>query len=85
MPVASKEAKRLTSWARQWNHKASVALTSAEIIGTIVFAMEGSMAAYYAGSNLFSAALISVVVAVGGGVMRDLLLARTHARTHARP
>ena len=45
-----------------------------DIIGTLVFAISGAMAAASKKLDLFGAAFIAFVTAVGGGTIRDLLL-----------
>lgn len=48
-----------------------------DIIGTLVFAISGAMAASSKKLDLFGAAFIAFVTAVGGGTVRDLLLGAT--------
>ena len=48
-----------------------------DLIGTLVFAISGSMAASFKKLDLFGAAFIAFVTAVGGGTVRDLLLGTT--------
>ena len=48
-----------------------------DLIGTLVFAISGSMAASSKKLDLFGAAFIAFVTAVGGGTVRDLLLGTT--------
>ena len=45
-----------------------------DILGTFVFAMEGAMAAINAGLDVFGIVVLSFVTAVGGGIVRDLLI-----------
>tara|TARA_B100001113_G_scaffold317288_1_gene284615 strand:+ start:510 stop:887 length:378 start_codon:yes stop_codon:yes gene_type:complete len=45
-----------------------------DLIGTLVFAISGSMAAANKKLDLFGAAFIASVTALGGGTIRDLLL-----------
>lgn len=52
-------------------------LTSLDLIGTLVFAISGSMAAASKKLDLFGAAFIAFVTAVGGGTVRDLLIGST--------
>ena len=47
------------------------------IIGTIAFATSGVMAAAEAGMDWLGAAVLAVVVAIGGGTLRDLLIGNT--------
>lgn len=48
-----------------------------DFIGTFVFAISGAMAASSKKLDLFGAAFIAFVTAVGGGTIRDLLLGAT--------
>lgn len=52
-------------------------LKSLDLIGTLVFAISGSMAASSKKLDLFGAAFIAFVTAVGGGTVRDLLIGAT--------
>lgn len=45
-----------------------------EVLGTITFALSGVMAAARAGMDWLGALVLAVVVAVGGGTIRDVLL-----------
>ncbi|MBR6719802.1 MAG: trimeric intracellular cation channel family protein [Clostridia bacterium] len=45
-----------------------------EIAGTIAFAVSGALVAIGAGLDLFGVIFIGAVTAVGGGIMRDILL-----------
>ncbi len=48
-----------------------------DLIGTLVFAISGSMAASNKKLDLFGAAFIAFVTALGGGTIRDLLIGVT--------
>jgi uncharacterized membrane protein YeiH len=48
-----------------------------DLVGTLVFAISGSMAASSKKLDLFGAAFIAFVTAVGGGTIRDLLIGDT--------
>lgn len=48
-----------------------------DLVGTLVFAISGAMAASSKKLDLFGAAFIAFVTAVGGGTVRDLLLGTT--------
>lgn len=48
-----------------------------DLIGTLVFAISGTMAASNKKLDLFGAAFIAFVTAVGGGTIRDLLIGST--------
>lgn len=52
-------------------------LNSLDLIGTLAFAISGSMAASNKKLDLFGAAFIAFVTAVGGGTIRDLLIGDT--------
>lgn len=49
-------------------------ITIMEIIGTIAFAISGALAAIGARLDIFGVVFIGCITAVGGGVVRDLLL-----------
>jgi uncharacterized membrane protein YeiH len=50
---------------------------SADLLGTLVFATEGAMTAIRANLDFFGVVVLSFVTAVGGGVIRDVLLGAT--------
>lgn len=50
---------------------------AADLAGTVVFAIEGASAAIRAGLDLLGVLVLSFVVALGGGVIRDLLIGAT--------
>ena len=47
---------------------------SADTFGMVSFAISGALVAQHAGFNFFGVILLSLVTAVGGGVMRDILI-----------
>lgn len=49
----------------------------ADLAGTVVFAIEGAHAAIRAGLDLLGVLVLSFVVALGGGIIRDLLIGAT--------
>ena len=49
-------------------------VTILEVIGTIGFAVSGAMAATRERMDVFGVAALSVIAAIGGGTLRDLLL-----------
>jgi len=49
-------------------------VTVLEVIGTIGFAVSGAMAAIRQRMDVFGVAVLGVIVAIGGGTLRDLLL-----------
>jgi uncharacterized membrane protein YeiH len=66
-------------WRMQIDIPSSIStlLFSLDLIGTLVFAISGSMAAASKKLDLFGAAFIAFVTAVGGGTVRDLLIGST--------
>jgi uncharacterized membrane protein YeiH len=50
---------------------------AADLAGTFVFAVEGALSAMRGGLDLLGVMVISFVAALGGGVIRDLLLGAT--------
>lgn len=44
-----------------------------EILGTVAFAFSGATVGLARGMDVFGIALLSVVTAVGGGILRDVL------------
>ncbi len=46
----------------------------ADTIGMVSFAISGALIAQHAGFNFFGVILLSLITAVGGGVMRDILI-----------
>ncbi|WP_109126377.1 trimeric intracellular cation channel family protein [Dyella sp. C11] len=50
---------------------------AADLAGTVVFAIEGANAAIHAGLDLLGVLVLSFVVALGGGIVRDLLIGDT--------
>ncbi|SDH73403.1 trimeric intracellular cation channel family protein [Paraburkholderia phenazinium] len=50
---------------------------AADIAGTFVFAVEGAVSAMRGGLDLLGVMVVSFVAALGGGVIRDLLLGAT--------
>ena len=50
---------------------------AADLAGTVVFAIEGASAAIRAGLDLLGVLVLSFMVALGGGIIRDLLIGAT--------
>jgi len=60
---------------REWPRPTPDALLLVvDFLGTLVFAVEGGMAAVAGHLDLLGAAALAVVTAVGGGIIRDLLI-----------
>lgn len=56
-----------------------------EIIGTISFALSGAMTALQKKMDIFGVAILGLTTAVGGGVIRDLVLGQTPPATFQNP
>ena len=50
---------------------------AADLAGTVVFAIEGATAAIHSGLDLLGVVVLSFIVALGGGIVRDLLIGAT--------
>lgn len=48
-----------------------------EIIGTIAFAVSGAGTGYQKGMDVFGVVIMGIVTAVGGGILRDVVLGNT--------
>jgi uncharacterized membrane protein YeiH len=57
--------------------KIETVIWAADMAGTLVFAVEGALSAMRGGLDLLGVMVISFVAALGGGVIRDLLLGAT--------
>ncbi|MEO6957071.1 MAG: trimeric intracellular cation channel family protein [Antricoccus sp.] len=49
-------------------------LTAADLSATLLFAIEGATAAVLAGADLFGIVVIAFVTALGGGIIRDVVI-----------
>ena len=56
-----------------------------ELIGTVAFAISGAVTAVRKGMDVFGVAILGLTTAVGGGVIRDLLLGNTPPVTFREP
>lgn len=56
-------------------HDLSRVIVAADLAGTFVFAVEGALAAIAGGLDLLGVLVLSFATALGGGVIRDLLIA----------
>ncbi|MBQ6614104.1 MAG: trimeric intracellular cation channel family protein [Clostridia bacterium] len=56
-----------------------------EIIGTIAFAVSGAMVALKHHMDIFGVAILGVTTAVGGGIIRDIILGITPPTTFVHP
>lgn len=60
-------------------------LFALEIIGTVAFSVSGAMTAIKKNMDLFGVVILGLVTAVGGGVIRDLVLGITPPATFRNP
>ena len=56
-----------------------------ELIGTVAFAASGAMTAIKKNMDIFGVAILGLTTAVGGGVIRDLILGQTPPRMFQNP
>ena len=56
-----------------------------ELIGTVAFAISGAVLAVHKGMDIFGVTILGLTTAVGGGVIRDLLLGNTPPLTFREP
>ncbi len=56
-----------------------------ELIGTVAFAISGAVTAEHKRMDLFGVAILGLTTAVGGGVLRDLILGNTPPVTFRDP
>ncbi len=54
--------------------KADALLTTVDLAGTFLFAVEGAMAAIHGNLDFLGMVVLAFVTAVGGGIIRDLLI-----------
>ena len=56
-----------------------------EMIGTIAFAASGAMIAIRKGLDLFGIIMLGTITAVGGGIIRDVIIGRIPPNTFVKP
>ena len=56
-----------------------------ELIGTVAFALSGAFVAMERQLDYFGIVVLAVTTAVGGGILRDLILGNTRLRPSAPP
>jgi len=56
-----------------------------ELIGTVAFALSGAMIGLQKKMDIFGVSTLGLITAVGGGVMRDLVLGNTPPETFKNP
>jgi uncharacterized membrane protein YeiH len=62
-----------------------ILITVMEFIGTVAFAVSGALVAVGCSLDLFGVIIVGCVTAVGGGMIRDLLLGRTPPQIFYNP
>lgn len=62
-----------------------IVLIVIEILGTVAFAISGALVAIEKKMDLFGVAILGLVTATGGGILRDLILGQTPPRTFTDP
>ncbi len=67
--------RALRDWFPQYSQ--DLLLLAVDLGGTFVFAVEGALAAIEAGLDLFGLMVLSFATALGGGIIRDLLIGAT--------
>lgn len=72
-------AATLTIWAAPWVERLKQPVTFFDSLGLGTFAVVGAHRALEHGANIEAAIVLGVVTAVGGGVLRDVLLNRVPA------
>lgn len=60
-------------------------VTFAEILGTVAFSISGAMTAVHKKMDILGVIVLGVITAVGGGVIRDLLLGSTPPAAFQNP
>jgi uncharacterized membrane protein YeiH len=74
--ASSAVAATLTIWAARWVERLKQPVTFFDSLGLGFFAVVGAHKAHLHGGNIEAAIVLGGVTAVGGGVMRDVLLTR---------
>ena len=63
----------------------SVIILALELIGTLAFAVSGAMTGLKKNMDIFGVCILGLTTAVGGGVVRDLILGITPPNTFQDP
>jgi uncharacterized membrane protein YeiH len=69
--------------ARFPKYNQDVLLLVIDLIGTFVFAVEGALAGINAGLDVFGLMVLAFITALGGGTVRDVLLAQVPGVLHS--
>ena len=56
-----------------------------EILGTIAFAVSGTLVAVRCGLDLFGVLTVGTITAVGGGIIRDLIIGNIPPTVFSKP
>ena len=72
-PVAGTDAKPLSKWL----------VTTVDLTGTFVLAVHGASVAAASGLDLLGILAVALISAMGGGILRDILLGETPPEGHA--
>jgi uncharacterized membrane protein YeiH len=67
----------MVSVAERWRSNSDVLLNVFDLAGTLVFALEGAMRAIRGDLDFLGLLVLAFVTAVGGGIIRDLLIGAT--------
>jgi uncharacterized membrane protein YeiH len=67
----------MASVAERWRNNSDVLLVVFDLTGTLVFALEGALRAIRSELDFLGVLVLAFVTAVGGGIIRDLLIGAT--------
>jgi uncharacterized membrane protein YeiH len=67
----------MVSVAERWRTNSDALLNAFDLAGTLVFALEGAMRAIRGDLDFLGLLVLAFVTAVGGGIIRDLLIGAT--------
>jgi uncharacterized membrane protein YeiH len=67
----------MVSVAERWRSNSDALLNAFDLAGTLVFALEGAMRAIRGDLDFLGLLVLAFVTAVGGGIIRDLLIGAT--------
>ena len=68
-----------------WRHFMHILILILELIGTVAFSLSGAMTAIKKNMDIFGVMILGLITAVGGGVIRDLILGITPPATFQDP
>jgi uncharacterized membrane protein YeiH len=64
----------MTATRSRFHYNPDYLLLAVDLLGTLVFAIEGALAAIKGDLDFFGLMVLSFITAVGGGIVRDLLI-----------